>query len=93
MTRTLAAALLALTLLAGACSDQDDGTSVREGTDPPAAPVLGAWHELVAEVDGDVVLVNGYPEDGIDPGPVDLWRWDGESVDRARARRRAPLRS
>ena len=92
MTRTLAAALLALTLLAGACSDQDAVTS-REGTDPPAAPVIGAWHEGVAEVDGDVVLVNGYPEDGIDPGPVDLWRWDGERWTAPRARRRAPLRS
>ncbi len=90
MTRTLAAALLALTLLAGACTDQDDGASREstgpdqddgasgEGTGPPARPVIGAWHELVAEVDGDVVLVNGYPEDGTDPGPVELWRWDGE---------------
>ena len=79
MTRTLAATLLALTLLAGAChaqDDQDDKTS-REGTDPPAAPVIGAWHELVAEVDGDVVLVNGYPEDDR-PRAVELWRWDGE---------------
>ena len=77
MTYILAAALLALTLLAGACSDQSDGTS-QESTERPAAPVIGAWHELVAEGDGDVVLVNGYPEDGIDPGPVELWRWDGQ---------------
>lgn len=81
MTRTVAAALLALTLLAGACSGEDDDTPAAPGTttaSPSAVPVLGAWHELIATDGGGVVLVNGYPEGGADPGPVELWTWDGE---------------
>ena len=38
---------------------------------------MGAWHELVA-LPGGVVLVNGYPEDDPDPGPLELWRRDGD---------------
>ena len=38
---------------------------------------MGAWHELVA-LPGGVVLVNGYPEDEPDPGPLELWRREGD---------------
>lgn len=66
---------VALALLATGCSDDDT-----DDTDEPAAaeaPVLGAWHELVTDPQGGVLLVNGHPEDATDPGPVELWRWDG----------------
>ena len=57
---------------------------------------LGAWHELVAGPEG-LVLVNGYPEDETDPGPLELWRqtaegWEaipasGDRPERAQLRR------
>lgn len=87
MTRALAAALVALTPLAVACSDSGEDGSGRRTTPPagstptsaaPEAPVLGAWHRLVAGTGGDVLLVNGYPEDDTEPAPLTLWTWDGD---------------
>jgi hypothetical protein len=84
MTRTVVPAALAVVLLAAACSgsDGDDGTpepGPTEATSGAAAvPELGAWHELVTDPGGGVLLVNGHPEDAADPDPVGLWRWDGE---------------
>ncbi len=84
MTRILAPAALALVLLAGGCSGSDDGddttgpTPAGETDAAPAAPELGAWHELVPDPEGGVLLVNGYPEGATDPDPLGLWRWDGE---------------
>lgn len=55
MTRILAPAALALVLLAGGCSGSDDGddttgpTPAGETDAAPAAPELGAWHELVPD--------------------------------------------
>ncbi len=67
--------VLVLALVAGGCSD-DDADEPSAG--PEAAPVLGAWHELVTDPEGGVLLVNGHPEDATAPGPVELWRWDGD---------------
>ena len=83
MTRSLAPTALALVLLAAACSDSDDGDdttapSPTAGGAVAAVPELGAWHELVTDPGGGVLLVNGYPEGAADPDPVGLWRWDGE---------------
>ena len=75
MTRGVASVVVALALVAASCSDNaaDEPSAGSEAT-----PVLGAWHELVTDPQGGVLLVNGHPEDATDPGPVELWRWDGE---------------
>jgi hypothetical protein len=47
-----------------------------------AAPVLGAWHQLVhAERLGGTLLVNGGPESGgkAADDPLDVWAWDGRA--------------
>lgn len=75
MTRGVVGLVLALALVAAGCSD-DDAEETPTGSE--AAPVLGAWHELVTDPQGGVLLVNGHPEDATEPGPVELWRWDGE---------------
>jgi hypothetical protein len=77
-----ALALLLSSLFVAGCTDapEADPEPVRP-TDADTATsssdedtlVLGAWHELVTTPDG-VLLVNGYPEDEADPGPVELWR-------------------
>jgi hypothetical protein len=45
----------------------------------PAALLLGNWHDMVFhEGLGQMVLVNGGPEQGKAPGePLELWRWTG----------------
>ena len=80
-------AVLALALVTGGCSEDeaDESTSGSE-----AAPVLGAWHELVTDPGGGVLLVNGHPEDATAPGPVELWRWDGPAWERVAADGPAP---
>lgn len=70
-------AVAALLLVAG-CSPSDDEPDRPAPTAPAVAPVLGAWHELVADPDGGVLLVNGHRETESAPGPLELWRWDGE---------------
>ena len=82
MRHRLVGLVLGLTLVATGCSDDEPeaetGAPTTESTDPAAAPVLGAWHVLVTDPQGGVLLVNGYPEGATDPGPLELWRWDGE---------------
>jgi hypothetical protein len=50
-------------------------------TSTAAAPVIGAWHDLVYhERLGVTVLVNGGPESGqAAQAPLELWSWDGSS--------------
>jgi len=75
VSRAIAGVVVTLALVAAGCSDDD--TDEPPG-DSAAAPVLGAWHELVTDPEGGVLLVNGHPEGATGPGPVELWRWDGE---------------
>lgn len=77
MRRVVGAA--ALLLLVAGCSADEDPPPDPDPTSTPAAaaPVLGAWHELVTDPAGGVLLVNGYPETETAPGPLELWRWDG----------------
>ena len=77
MSRGVAGVLLSLALVAVGCSDDDTDDPPADSA-PAPAPVLGAWHELMTDPAGGVLLVNGHPEDATDPGPVELWRWDGE---------------
>jgi hypothetical protein len=73
--------VLALALVGVGCSNDDPGDADETTASPPAsaaAPVLGAWHALVTDPERGVLLVNGHPEDASQPGPVELWRWDGE---------------
>ncbi len=76
LNRGLAGLVVALALVAS-CSDDPSRNSERAPEEPTQAPVLGAWHELVTDTQGGALLVNGYPEDAADPGPLELWRWDG----------------
>ena len=80
------ALLLVATLAAGGCSGT--GSSRAPGTDlssssssaasaAPSALELGAWHALVPDRDG-LLLVNGHPETETDPGPLELWRQTSE---------------
>lgn len=78
MKRGLVVIAVALALVATACSDDDSDEETKPPPRSEATPVLGAWHSLETDPQGGVLLVNGYPEDATDPGPLELWRWDGE---------------
>jgi hypothetical protein len=81
VSRLVGSAALALGLLLAACSGAGDGDTEPDPTPTApasAVPELGAWHDLVTDPEGGVLLVNGYPESATDPGPLELWRWDGE---------------
>ncbi len=76
------AVLLVAALATGGCSGSEPseppGPTPDQATDAAAPSFeLGAWHEVLAGPDG-LVLVNGYPEDETDPGPLELWRQTAE---------------
>ena len=73
-------ALLLTAVLAAGCTEQEPSIPPDpvpdQGTGVPAATFeLGAWHDLVSTSEVGMVLVNGYPEDEPDPGPLELWTW------------------
>ncbi len=79
MIPRLGGPVVALALLLAGCSSDDTPAEPTPPSEAPAAaPELGAWHELVTEPGGGVLLVNGYPEEATDRGSLGLWRWDGE---------------
>ena len=64
-------------VLAVGCSEDASPAPSGSQEEPSAVLEMGAWHELVA-LPGGVVLVNGYPEGDPDPGPLELWRREGD---------------